>query len=288
MTERKYTIGELSEICDISKSALRLYDEKGLLKPSGRDDNNNYRLYSEKQIPDALMIREMKRRGFSMGEIKKLVKNHNQRTIHVAIQDLSENVQVLEQKLSDIQGQLEYLRAAKEVLSQAVKNYEEDLERSEKKMVVDFMPEMTILFDRQMGFISAHHILWDRCNDIWRLREKEQVTVDGPLSAIYHDHYFNQFFFDKGDLEMYLPIKETGRTGPNIRRFGGFYRASMVFVGKYIDLLDTYVELVKQIENSPYRIIGPAFEEYMVEFSYSIPEEQSITKVSFPVEKTAE
>ncbi|WP_303296164.1 MerR family DNA-binding transcriptional regulator [Pyramidobacter piscolens] len=32
----KFTIGELSKLTKISKSALRFYDEKGLLKPEAR------------------------------------------------------------------------------------------------------------------------------------------------------------------------------------------------------------------------------------------------------------
>lgn len=283
-TKRMYTIGELSKICNFSKSALRYFDSKGLLTSFERGDNN-YRLYSEDQIMTALIIREMKRRGFSINTIKKMLNKFDQHTIHMAIQELEERIQELERSLAETQEKLEYIRMAKEILSKTNKCYEEYIGDARREMVIDVVPEMTILFDRRKSFFNANYIIWDRCNDIWHLREKERVTAIGPLSGIFYDHYLNQFFFDEGDLEMFIPIKETDRTGPHIRKFGGFRRASMVFVGKQIDLLATYVELVKQIERSHHKITGPAYEEYLTEFSYSIPEEHCLTRVSFPIEQ---
>ena len=85
-------------------------------------------------------------------------------------------------------------------------------------------------------------------------------------------------------MEVYLPIKEAGKTGPNIRKIEPFQRASVVFVGWYAKLLASYVDLVKQIEKNGYKIVGPAYEEYIVEFSYGVPEEECVTRISFPVE----
>ena len=267
--QRTYTIGELSDISGISKSALRLYDEKGLLQPEERDEENNYRLYSEQQIIDALMIREMKQRGFSMTEIKDgLVRKRDELTA----------------ELDSIQNQLSYLDRTIGTIEGALDYY--DGEQGEyQPMVIDTMPEMTVIFDRKNSYINANHLFWDRYNDIHLLKDQEHVTVNGPFSAIFYDHYLNQFFFDEGDLEIYLPIEEADAEGPHIRTIGGFLRASMVAVGWYSELLGTYVELVKQIMHEGYKIVGPAYEEYLVEFSYGITKDQCVTRVSFPIEK---
>ncbi|MDL2254408.1 MerR family transcriptional regulator [Ruminococcaceae bacterium OttesenSCG-928-I18] len=282
MSVRRYTIGDLSDISGISKRTLRLYDEKELLKPSERDDENNYRLYSEQQVVDALMIREMKRRGFSMSEIKSLLQSHDLRELK---KELDEKITSLEAEVGKIQEQLAYTRVTKDLITKALYFYDEALEKKSNEIVVDKMPDMTILFDRRHCHVNANHLFWDRYNDLQLLREKEQVTAAGPFSAIFYDHYFNQFFFDEGDLEVYLPIQETNRESPNIRVIQGFERASMIFVGWYSELLATYVELVKQIEKKGYRIAGPSYEEYLVEFSYGVSEENCVTRVSFPVEK---
>ncbi|WP_192930163.1 MerR family transcriptional regulator [Alkaliphilus pronyensis] len=65
-----YTIGEFSRIGMISTSALRFYDEIGLLKPSKINRFNGYRYYSEDQVEDIHFITEMREYEFSLEEIK--------------------------------------------------------------------------------------------------------------------------------------------------------------------------------------------------------------------------
>lgn len=70
-----YTIGQFSRIGMVSTSALRFYDEIGLLKPHSVDSWNGYRYYSEEQIGDILFISEMREYGFSLDEIKGFMEN---------------------------------------------------------------------------------------------------------------------------------------------------------------------------------------------------------------------
>lgn len=61
----------------VSSSALRFYDEIGLLKPCSTDSWNGYRYYSEEQVGDILFISEMREYGFSLEEIKALMNDNN-------------------------------------------------------------------------------------------------------------------------------------------------------------------------------------------------------------------
>lgn len=276
--KQKYTIGELSRISGISTKTLRLYDQKGLLKPSERDGDNNYRYYSEQQAVDAVMIREMKLRGFTVSEQKNLLQTPNLGNLKV---ELAGKIMALQQEIDALHEQLKYTRSVHELVENALSVYA--LEDDGQCIQFDEMPRQTVLFIRRKGYVNANQLFWDRYNELQKLREELQATPAGPFSAIFYDHYFNQFFFDEGDLEVYLPIKETGLTGANIRTIEPVQRASMIFVGWYAKLLATYVELVKQIEKSGYKIVGPAYEEYLVEFSYGVPEDQCVTRISFPV-----
>ncbi|MDL2254046.1 MerR family transcriptional regulator, partial [Ruminococcaceae bacterium OttesenSCG-928-I18] len=68
--KQRYNIGEVSNISGLSIKSLRYYDKKGVLVPSTRDVQNNYRYYSESQLLEALAIREMKLRGFLLQEME--------------------------------------------------------------------------------------------------------------------------------------------------------------------------------------------------------------------------
>lgn len=275
----KYTIGELADISGINAKTLRLYDEKGLLKSSARDEDNNYRYYSEQKVVDAVMIREMKRRGFSMTELKSLLQTHD---LNHVKQQLDDKIKTLQRKMDTLQEQIDYTRNTHRLVEEALAVYSEETHSQHVRF--ETTSDMMILYVRKRGYVNANQLFWNRYNELQKLREELKVTPAGPFSAIFYDHYFNQFFFDEGDLEVYLPIREQDMVSPYVRKVKGFTRASLVFVGWYANLLATYVELVKQIEKHGYCIAGPAYEEYLVEFSYGVSEENCVTRVSFPVE----
>ena len=69
MFEGKMTSGELADRAGVSQKALRLYDEKGLLKPAGYSEGN-YRLYDEHSLVELEKIIALKQIGFSLEEIR--------------------------------------------------------------------------------------------------------------------------------------------------------------------------------------------------------------------------
>lgn len=70
-------IGEFARICNTKISVLRHYDKEGLLEPDYVDPFTGYRYYSKEQIPIFMRITALKRAGFSLFEIKKLLSVSN-------------------------------------------------------------------------------------------------------------------------------------------------------------------------------------------------------------------
>jgi MerR family copper efflux transcriptional regulator len=62
-------IGEVAARTELSLRSLRHWDEVGLLEPSGRTDGG-FRLYTEDDVQRILIIRRMKPLGFSLEEMK--------------------------------------------------------------------------------------------------------------------------------------------------------------------------------------------------------------------------
>jgi DNA polymerase III subunit beta len=54
------TIGALAERCRLSRSALRFYDQCGLLRPVAVDEATGYRYYNEGQVEDANLVRQLR------------------------------------------------------------------------------------------------------------------------------------------------------------------------------------------------------------------------------------
>ena len=67
--DKKMTSGEIAKKAGVSQKAVRLYDEKGLLKPTDYSEGN-YRLYDKEALAILEKIVALKKIGFSLEEIR--------------------------------------------------------------------------------------------------------------------------------------------------------------------------------------------------------------------------
>lgn len=102
-----YSIGEISKLVSISVDALRYYDEIGLLKPYFIEQDSRYRYYSEDQVNEILSIMEMKQYGFSLEEIKELVRSDNNQLLSA----YSEQLKKLDKEKMDIAKAIHLLKS---------------------------------------------------------------------------------------------------------------------------------------------------------------------------------
>lgn len=278
--DARYTIGELSAICGLSKKTLRYYDERGLLTASERDENNEYRYYSEDQVLDALVIREMRFRGLSFHEMKEILSDGNAEGLEVR---LAKRVEETEREIKEKQEQLRRTRSALKLLSET-KAHAGNEEPSRKMQLTTYGP-CAVIYTRETSGVSAERLFWERYAELQELRIRENVVTTGPFAAIFHDHYTNQFFFDEGDLEVFYQVEDGDLSKDCFRRIEEFTFASVIFTGPYRDLLPVYIDLIKQIKAAGYRVVGPSYEFYLIEFSHGVSEDKYVSRVGFPVEK---
>lgn len=90
----KMTSGEIAKKAGISQKAVRLYDQKGLLKPSAYSEGN-YRLYDKEALIILEKIIALKQIGFSLEEIRDRLKAEEVQDIESI---LREQVRLMEEK----------------------------------------------------------------------------------------------------------------------------------------------------------------------------------------------
>ena len=74
--KQQYSIGELSQLCNVSKKALRFYDKIGLIS-SLRHDYNNYRMYTHDELLLVPVLKYYKQMGFKLDEMRKFISGRN-------------------------------------------------------------------------------------------------------------------------------------------------------------------------------------------------------------------
>ena len=109
----QYSISQVSEKLNIQKDTLRYYDKIKLISP-GRGENR-YRYYTEADMMDLIYIQVMKFAGFSLGDMKKVLKNKNSKD-HTS-DCAAETMQLLKQKKSQTLVQIEVLQKLAELIS---------------------------------------------------------------------------------------------------------------------------------------------------------------------------
>lgn len=67
---KKFSIGEMASICNVSIQTLRYYDKINLIKPIERDTKSNYRYYSIEQAFRINTIKYLQSSGLSIEEIR--------------------------------------------------------------------------------------------------------------------------------------------------------------------------------------------------------------------------
>lgn len=92
MLVKKYSIGEVAEMCSVSIKTLRYYDQIGLVIPEFRNEESKYRYYSKKQMIKLFIIRQLRKLGFSVKEIKCLLENLNVEEMEDAINNRLEAI----------------------------------------------------------------------------------------------------------------------------------------------------------------------------------------------------
>lgn len=102
-------IGELAKTCGISVSALRYYDEQGLLSPVYTDRFTGYRYYSAGQAELCKRIGTLKAAGFSLSEIKKLLRADSMETVS----------EIFAAKKRSLEAALHDLAQAEKILTEA-------------------------------------------------------------------------------------------------------------------------------------------------------------------------
>ena len=130
MSDKLYTIGKISALTNVSIDQLRNYDKIGLLKPEGRG-SNNYRYYTENQLEDILVIKELKNIGIPLRMIGKFLENGDLETIQKTMEEASEESQRIEEKVAEFLGQYHIFCAPADARSKLyeLKNLLQEYER---------------------------------------------------------------------------------------------------------------------------------------------------------------
>lgn len=106
--DKKMTSGEIAKKAGVSQKTIRLYDEKGLLKPSDYSEGN-YRLYDGEALLVLEKIIALKQIGLSLEEIRENLVGSSKKSI---AETLQEQIDMMEAKRYELEKAIKRIKGA--------------------------------------------------------------------------------------------------------------------------------------------------------------------------------
>ena len=98
-----FQIGEITKILGVTRKALLVFEEMGLLTPAVKDESSGFRYYSADNIMQIRAIRSLQKLGLSLKEVRDYY--YNTENVHIYLQNLMElrasldhNIQMLQMR----------------------------------------------------------------------------------------------------------------------------------------------------------------------------------------------
>lgn len=117
----KYSIGQFSELSGFSIDTLRYYEKQKLLFP--KRDENNRRVYSEKDVAWISFISRLKKTGMSIREMQKYAKLR-----YAGDQTIPERLVLLFNQLDNLHEEEKKIEDNIEFVEQKIKTYLKTIE----------------------------------------------------------------------------------------------------------------------------------------------------------------
>ena len=279
---RKFSIREVSEICNFPSKTLRYYDEIGLVVPAFRDESSRYRYYGKDQIITLCIIRKLRKMGFGLKAIQCIITGNTatdlERNIETKLEELEEEISNLERTYYSMKAFMERLKTGVDLL-----NIKEHLEVED--VSIETIPPAKLVYTRKtMANYANAEVSLDRWVELSNLCDELDLKTDGSYIVTYHSNPLEQFLYTDTDIEFGISVEDVG-AAKDFRTFGNFTAATAIHLGDYADIMQTHVRLVQWINKNHYGIVGPVSEEFIISPLDINNASEHVTKIIIPVEK---
>jgi predicted transcriptional regulator YdeE/DNA-binding transcriptional MerR regulator len=265
-------IGEFSKLAQVSPKALRIYDERGLLRPAWIDRFSGYRYYRPAQLARLHTILALKDLGFTLEQIGELLDGDMSAAelegmMRERQRALSRHIAAEEARLLRVQARLRQLEQA------------DSVPRSD--VVLKTVRPLTVAGMRRT--LARQDDLAGLLNDFRLLLRRRALDLPVPVLGIYYDPVYRE---DSLDVEVAAPLagKLGSASGIKVHDLPGEeLMACTVYRGAYEGLPAAYETVFAWLESSGYRAAGPNRDLFLQVPLPGEALEKAVTEVQIPV-----
>jgi effector-binding domain-containing protein/DNA-binding transcriptional MerR regulator len=277
MTVERIPIGTFSRVTRLSQRALRLYDERGLLVPAGKDVCTGYRSYTFDQIGRGVTIGHLVSLGFGLAEVGALLDAR-------AAGDRETVRRLFAARRAAVRAELGRLVAIDAALARGGAD-QEVFTMSISEPVIKEVPAMRVLSRRGTGTYgeTISRLIGEVCAALAPKNGREPgFSVAGPIMSLYHETECRE---QEADIEVALPVAgrvEVDDPALELRTLPATRVVSAVYTGPYQGVSSAHEAVFKAVQALGLECNGPPREVYLNDPG-TVPEHELMTEVQYPV-----
>jgi len=244
-----YTIGQFSRITGLSIKTIRLYHEKGLLRPALVDEFTNYRYFNDHNVDTARAIAYLRELQFPLAEVQEILSEFREDTEVLPFFEkqqklIQARINQLNQAATSLDG---VIRREKEVLTM-LRQLESDIREKE-------IGDQTIIGVRWKGKYSETG-KW-----IGQAARQSGRSIRGAPFNLYYDCEYKE---EDADIESCFPVSGlTEKHHQKARVLPGGRCLSLIHKGPYEQIGLSYQRLFEYLQKKGYRAQTPSREIYL-------------------------
>lgn len=275
----RYSIGEVSQLCNVSKKALRHYDKLGLIK-SERACNNNYRYYSNESLLSVPVIKYYKQMGFKLDEMKDFIEGKVDREGRI-YRTIKRSFTAKINELQKIQETTRRMHASVRDWHELILEAEMVIENNIHEVSVKYVDASDYLFHKQWfdNDIKASIINIEFTNYV----EAVNNEITGPVIINFTSH--KDRMQDKGQKVRILQKTLIPCKGHEKMTFGGQMMISCYHIGSHETINRTYEKICYWARKHGYAIGKQSYERYVTDYWTTRNSDKFVTEVMLRVSR---
>lgn len=273
----RYSIGDMSRICNISKKALRYYDRIGLIA-SQRHDFNNYRYYTSDSLLVVPVIKYYKQMGFTLDEMSEFIEGKNPNIYRAIKNSFLSKIEELKREQEAIRRKHESVRDWYNMIVEAQMVIDSNI----REVSVRYVEPVDYIYQEQLfeNDIKASIINIEWVNYLEQIGNEITGAVILNFSS-FRDRVENKEQKIRILQKALLPCEHDE---PRMQ-LGGCMMATCYHIGPHETLGETYRKICQWARTSGYELGEQSFERYVSDYWLTSNSAQFVTEVMLEVSR---
>lgn len=281
-----YTIGEMADITGMTRTMLRYYEEKNIVVPIMRNKENRYRYYNEKQLEELLLLKELKKVGFSLEQLKVIINNRNLLYFKSELEKkMQTHNDMIMNALKEIQHYTELYYRVLDALSMQIDDEKQPIEKKDEAQLLSFFnhQEKPIVSISYYGIFNLRKVHMEKVAYLYNIIEQYGLRTDGPVNVIFHNCIETSYSEKEGEVEVFIPLSKYDKRCPFVRMLPETQYITTTLKGDYLLLENKYQQIFNNAEKLNIKYENTSIEEYVVGPTMTSCLEEYVTKIYLPI-----